>query len=131
MQLRLETVLQVVDIQVVVAMKTDQIVLITFVVAKKEILAVHAPIVVPPLFGFFDGLTFRMCIAGERNIVLCKPLKNKVCTRTNSRKLHKVYGYYYVAKIGIFPNMCKHYYIKILYAHLLLVSVASFHNVFS
>ena len=88
--------------------------LITFVVAKKEILTMYTPIVVPPLFGFLDGLTFRMSIAGERNLVLCKPLKNKVCTRTNSRNLHKVYGFYYVAKIDIFPNMCKHYDIKIL-----------------
>ena len=68
-----------------VTMEADQIVLISFVVAEKEILAMHTPIVVPPLFRFFDGLSFGVRIAGEGNVVLSEPLKNCVCARTDSR----------------------------------------------
>ena len=68
-----------------VTMEADQIVLISFVVAEKEILAMHTPIVVPPFFSFFDGLSFGVRIAGEGNVVLSEPLKNGVCSRTDSR----------------------------------------------
>ena len=69
-----------------VAMKTDQIVLIPFVVAKKEILAVYAAVVVPPLFGFSDGFSFGVCIASEGNSMLREPFKNGICARADNRK---------------------------------------------
>ena len=69
-----------------IAMKTDQIVLIPFVVAKKEILAVYAAVVVPPLFGFSDGFPLGVCIASEGNSMLREPFKNGICARADNRK---------------------------------------------
>ena len=53
-----------------VAMKADQIVLIAFVIAHEDILAMYAAIVLPPAFGFLDGLTLGVVVAGERYLML-------------------------------------------------------------
>ena len=65
----LEPVLQVVDVQVVVAMETHQIVLVALVVAEEEVLAMHASVIVPPPLGFLDGLSFGVVVALEGNLM--------------------------------------------------------------
>ena len=58
-----QPVLEVVDGEVVVAVKTDEVVLVAFVVAHKDVLAVNAAVVAPPAFGFLDGLAFGVVVA--------------------------------------------------------------------
>ena len=65
-----EALLQVVDCQVMVAVKADEVVLRTLVVAHEDILAMHAAIVLPPTLGLLDGLALRVVIAGVRDVVL-------------------------------------------------------------
>ena len=66
----LEALLQVVDGQVVVAVKADEVVLRPFVVAHKDVFAMHTAIILPPTFGLLDGLTFRMVITGKRYLII-------------------------------------------------------------
>ena len=65
-----EALLQVVDSQVMVAVKADEVVLRTLVAAHEDILAMHAAIVLPPTLGLLDGLALRVVIAGVRDVVL-------------------------------------------------------------
>lgn len=58
-----EPLLQVVNSQVVVAIETDQIVLIALVVAHKDVFAMHTPVVVPPAFRLLDGLALGVVVA--------------------------------------------------------------------
>lgn len=83
MQLLFEAMLQVVDVQIVVAIEADEIMLIPFVVAQEDVFAVHTAVILPPSLGFFDGFPFGMCIAREWDIMGKKPLKHSVSTRTN------------------------------------------------
>lgn len=69
----LEATLHVVDVHIMVAMEADEVVLVTFVIAEEEILAVDAAIVFPPALGFLDGLTFWMAVAGERDLMIVQP----------------------------------------------------------
>ena len=57
-------------IQIVVAMVTYQIVLITLVITQEDILAMHTPIVLPPSLSLLNGLTLGVIIVGERYIML-------------------------------------------------------------
>ena len=66
-----EAVLQVVDCQVMVAVKADEVVLRTLVIAHEDVLAMHATIVLPPAFGLLDGLAFGVVVAGVRDVVFC------------------------------------------------------------
>ena len=83
LQLLFEAMLQVVNVQTVVAIEADEIMLIPFVVAQEDVFAVHTAIILPPSLGFFDGFAFGMCIAREWDIMGKKPLKHSVSTRTN------------------------------------------------
>ena len=83
LQLLFEAMLQVVDVQIVVAIEADEVMLIPFVVAQKDVFAMHTTVILPPLLGFFDGFPFGMCIAREWDIMGKKPLKHSVSTRTN------------------------------------------------
>ena len=65
-----EALLQVVDCQVMVAVKADEVMLGTLVVAHEDVLAMHAAIVFPPAFSLLDGLTLRMVVAGEGYLML-------------------------------------------------------------
>ena len=47
-----------------VAMETDEVVLVAFVVAEEDVLAVDASVVLPPAFGFLNGLAFGVVIDG-------------------------------------------------------------------
>ena len=64
-----EPMLYIMDRQVVIAGKTDQIVLIALMIPHEDIFAMDAAVVMPPSFGFFDRFAFRMVIGGERNMV--------------------------------------------------------------
>lgn len=59
-----QTALKVVDVEVVVAVETDEVVLVAFVVAEEDVLAVDASVVLPPAFGFLNGLAFGVVIDG-------------------------------------------------------------------
>ena len=83
LQLLFEAMLQVVDVQIVVAIEADEVMLITLVVAQKDVFAMHTTVILPPLLGFFDGFPFGMCIAREWDIMGKKPLKHSVSTWTN------------------------------------------------
>ena len=61
--------LNVVNRQIVVAGKADEIVLIALVIAHEDILTMHASIIVPPTFCLLDGFAFGMIVGGERNVV--------------------------------------------------------------
>ena len=65
-----EPMLYIMDRQVVIAGKTDQIVLVALVIPHEDIFAMDAAVVMPPSFGFFNRFAFRMVIGGERNMVL-------------------------------------------------------------
>ena len=83
LQLLFEAMLQVVDVQIVVAIEADEVMLITLVVAQEDVFAVHTTVILPPSLGFFDGFAFGMSIAREWDIMGKKPLKHSVSTRTN------------------------------------------------
>ena len=83
LQLLFEAMLQVVNVQIVVAIEADEVMLITLVVAQEDVFAVHTTVILPPSLGFFDGFAFGMCIAREWDIMGKKPLKHSVSTRTN------------------------------------------------
>jgi len=68
--------LQVVDVEVVVAMETDQIMLVPLVVAEEQVLAMHRPIVLPPLFRLSNGLAFGVMVDGERYVVSVQEIEN-------------------------------------------------------
>ena len=65
-----EPMLYIMDRQVVIAGKTDQIVLVAHVIPHEDIFAMDAAVVMPPSFGFFDCFSFRMVIDGEGDVVL-------------------------------------------------------------
>ena len=56
---------QIVYGEVVVAVETHEIMPVSLVVAEEEILAVHAAVILPPLFSLFDGLSFGVVVVGE------------------------------------------------------------------
>ena len=66
----LEASLKVVDGKVVVAVEAYEIVLVAFVVAEKQVLAVHRTVVLPPFFRFFNGFSLGMVVAFERYVVV-------------------------------------------------------------
>ena len=66
-----EALLQVVDSQVMVAVKADEVVLRTLVVAHEDVLAMHTAVVLPPTLGLLDGLALGVVVAGERYVVFC------------------------------------------------------------
>ena len=57
-------------VEVVVAMEADEVVLIAFVVAHEDVLAVYGTIVAPPTLRFLDGFALWMLVASERYVVL-------------------------------------------------------------
>ena len=68
----LEAVFKIVDCKIVVAIKAYEVVTISFMIAEKEILAVHAAIVKPPAASFFDGFAFGVIVVCERYVVFCE-----------------------------------------------------------
>ena len=62
--------------QIVVARETDEVVLVTLVIAHEDVLAMHTPVVVPPPFGFLDGFAFRVIVRRERNPVFLQIPQN-------------------------------------------------------
>jgi hypothetical protein len=65
-----KALLQVVDSQVMLAVKAYEVVLGTLVIAHEDIFAMHAAIVLPPAFGLLDGLTLRVVVAFKRYLML-------------------------------------------------------------
>ena len=65
-----EALLEVVDSQVMVAVKTDEVMLCTLVVAHEDVLAMHTAVVLPPTLGLLDGLAFGMVVAFKRYLML-------------------------------------------------------------
>ena len=58
------------DVKIMVAMVADEIMLITLMVAHKDILTMHTTIILPPTLSLFYRLSFRMIITFKWNIVL-------------------------------------------------------------
>ena len=83
LQLLFEAMLQVVDVQIVVAIEADEVMLITLVVAQEDDLKKQTDVILRTSLGLFDGLAFGMSIAREWDIMGKKPLKHSVSTRTN------------------------------------------------
>ena len=65
-----EALLQVVDSQVMVAVKADEVVLRTLVVAHEDVLAMHTAIILPPAFSLFNGLALGVVVAFKRYLML-------------------------------------------------------------
>ena len=82
-----ETLLKVVDSQVVVAVEADEVVLIALVVAHEDVLAMHAAIVVPPAFCLLNGLALGVVVARVRNMVPVQPGKHQFLTRIFNRHI--------------------------------------------
>ena len=70
LQRSLEFVFEVVNGEVVVAVEANQIMLVALMVSEKQVFAVHAAIVLPPLLRLLDGLALRMIVIGKGNVVL-------------------------------------------------------------
>ena len=65
-----ETLLKVMNSQIVVAVKADEVVLRALVVAHEDVLAMHTAVVLPPTLGLLDGLAFGVVVAGEGYLML-------------------------------------------------------------
>ena len=76
MQGSLEACLEVVDVEVVVAVEADEVVLVALVVAHEDVLAMHGAVVAPPSLCLFYGLALGMLIAGKRDVVFLKVPKH-------------------------------------------------------
>ena len=62
--------LKVVYIQIVVAVEADEVVLVSFVVAHKDVFAVDAAVVAPPALCLLYGLAIGMIIIFKGDVVL-------------------------------------------------------------
>jgi len=73
-----EASLQVVDVEVMVAMEADEVVLVALVVAHEDVLAVHGAVVLPPAFGLLDGLALGVLVAGEWDMVCLQVAEDRL-----------------------------------------------------
>ena len=78
LQCLLQSCFQVVDVQVVVAVETDEVVLVALMVAHEDVLAMNRTVVFPPTLGFLDGLALRVIITGKGNVVFPKVFEHSV-----------------------------------------------------
>ena len=65
-----KALLEVVDSQVVLAVKAYEVMLRTLMVAHEDILAMHTAIILPPAFGLLDGLALGVVVAFKRYLML-------------------------------------------------------------
>lgn len=72
----LETLLEVMNVKVVIAMETHQIVLVALVIAEEEILAMDGSILFPPAFSLLDGFALGVIVGGKRNLMLVQIVIN-------------------------------------------------------
>ena len=72
----MQTMLQVVNSHIAVAVEAHQIVAIALVVAEKEVFAVHRPVIVPILLGNLDCRRFGMKIDLVFYLMCIEELKN-------------------------------------------------------
>ena len=63
----LQPMLDVMNRQIVFARETNQVMLISLVVAHEDVLTMHTPVFVPPSFGLLYRLALRVVIRRERN----------------------------------------------------------------
>ena len=85
--------LQVVNVQVVVAIEANQIMLVSLVVAEEQVLAMHRPVVLPPLLRLGNSLALGMMIDGIRNIVSVEKVENGFFA---CHRLIGLMGYFFV-----------------------------------
>ena len=57
------------DVKVMVAMEAYEVMAVTLMIAHEDILAMHASIIFPPSFGFFDGLSLWVIVTSERDVM--------------------------------------------------------------
>jgi hypothetical protein len=62
--------------QVVIAREADEIMLVSFVIAHKDVFAMDTAIIVPPAFCLFYGLAFGVIVRRERYLVPQQVTKN-------------------------------------------------------
>ena len=72
-----QLVLKVMYVEVVVTVEAYKIMLVALVVAEKQILAVHAAIIFPPLLSLLNGLALRMIVVGEWYVVLAQVAEHR------------------------------------------------------
>lgn len=72
----MQPLFQVVDGQVLGAVEDDQVMAVAFLVAEKQILAVHRTVLPPVLLGFFDGGSGRVVVRLERDAVCSEVVVN-------------------------------------------------------
>ena len=84
---------QVMNVEVIVAMKADQIVLVPLMITEEEVLAMHRPVVLPPLFRLGNSLALGMMIDGIRNIVSVEKVENGFFA---CHRLIGLVGYFFV-----------------------------------
>lgn len=75
-QFGLEAMLEVVDIEVVVAMEANEVVLVALVVAEEDVFAMHGAVVFPPALGFFDGLALGVIVHFVCDLVLVQIMEH-------------------------------------------------------
>ena len=61
----MQALLQVVYVEVLVAVERYEVVLVALVVAHEDVLAVHRAVVAPPSLSLLYGLSFRMIVTCE------------------------------------------------------------------
>ena len=71
-QFGFETMLEIMDVEIVVTMEAHEVMLIALVVTEENVLAMHRAIVFPPLFGLLNGLAFWMVIHFVVNVMLAE-----------------------------------------------------------
>ena len=65
----LEPMLDVVNRQIIIARKTDEVMLIALMIAHEDILTMHGTVVMPPPFGFLYGLPLGVIVGRERDVM--------------------------------------------------------------
>ena len=68
--------LDVMNRQIIVAGEADEVMLVAFVIAHEDVLAMHTPVVMPPPFGFLDGFSFGVIVGRERDVVFVQIAQN-------------------------------------------------------
>ena len=73
-----QTLLEVVNSHILVAVEAYQVVAVALVVAEKEVLAVHRAIIVPILFGNLDSWRCGVCVGLIFYLVRIEKLKDSL-----------------------------------------------------
>ena len=71
-----ESRFEVMNVQVVVTMETDEIVLVAFMISHEDVLEVNGTVLTPPAFRFLDSLALGMLVTRVGDVVFLEKLKD-------------------------------------------------------